>query len=117
MLYQTENQHGGDVYGGGITLDFSANTNPLGTPPSVLEAVCRALPQLHRYPDPYCRRLVQAIAGHEQVPASYILCGNGAADLIYTYCAALRPRTAVELAPTFVEYGAGLAQVGCHVER
>ena len=113
MLYQTENQHGGDVYGGGITLDFSANTNPLGTPPSVLEAVCRALPQLHRYPDPYCRRLVQAIAGHEQVPASYILCGNGAADLIYTYCAALRPRTAVELAPTFAEYGLGLAQVGC----
>ena len=117
MLYQTENQHGGDVYGGGITLDFSANTNPLGTPPGVLEAVCRTLPQLHRYPDPYCRRLVQAIAGHEQVPASYILCGNGAADLIYTYCAALRPRTAVELAPTFVEYGAGLAQVGCRVER
>ena len=83
MLYQTENQHGGDVYGGGITLDFSANTNPLGTPPGVLEAVCRALPRLHRYPDPYCRRLVQAIAGHEQVPASYVLCGNGAADLIY----------------------------------
>ena len=117
MLYQTENQHGGDVYGGGITLDFSANTNPLGTPPSVLEAVCRALPQLHRYPDPYCRRLVQAIAGHEQVPASYILCGNGAADLIYAYCAALRPRTAVELAPTFMEYSSGLAQVGCRVER
>ena len=117
MLYQTENQHGGDVYGGGITLDFSANTNPLGTPPGVLEAVCRALPRLHRYPDPYCRRLVQAITGHEQVPASYILCGNGAADLIYAYCAALRPRTAVELAPTFVEYGAGLAQVGCRVER
>ena len=115
MLYQMENQHGGDVYGGGITLDFSANTNPLGTPPGVLEAVCRALPQLHRYSDPYCRRLVQAIAGHEQVPASYILCGNGAADLIYTYCAALRPRTAVEPAPTFAEYGLGLAQVGCRV--
>ena len=115
MLYQTENQHGGDVYGGGITLDFSANTNPLGTPSGVLEAVRRVLPQLHRYPDPYCRQLVQAIAGHEQVPASYILCGNGAADLIYTYCAALRPRTAVELAPTFGEYGAGLAQVGCRV--
>lgn len=117
MLYQTKNQHGGDVYGGGITLDFSANTNPLGTPTGVLEAVRRGLPQLHRYPDPYCRQLVQAIASHEQVPASYILCGNGAADLIYTYCAALRPRTAVELAPTFGEYGAGLAQVGCRVER
>ena len=113
MLYQTENQHGGDVYGGGITLDFSANTNPLGTPPGVLEAVCRGLPQLHRYPDPYCRQLVQAIAAHEQVPASYVLCGNGAADLIYAYCAALRPRTAAEPAPTFAEYGLGLAQVGC----
>ena len=115
MLYQTENQHGGDVYGGGITLDFSANTNPLGTPPGVLEAVRRGLPQLHRYPDPYCRQLVQAIAVHEQVPASYVLCGNGAADLIYAYCAALRPRTAVEPAPTFAEYGLGLAQVGCRV--
>ena len=115
MLYQTENQHGGDVYGGGITLDFSANTNPLGTPPGVLEAVRRGLPQLHRYPDPYCRQLVQAIAAHEQVPASYVLCGNGAADLIYAYCAALRPRTAVEPAPTFAEYGLGLAQVGCRV--
>ena len=80
MRYQIENQHGGDVYGGGITLDFSANTNPLGTPPGVLEAVCRALPQLHRYSDPYCRRLVQAIAAHEQVPASYVLCGC----LLYT---------------------------------
>lgn len=77
--------------------------------------MCRALPRLHRYPDPYCRRLVQAIATHEQVPASYVLCGNGAADLIYTYCAALRPRTAVEPAPTFAEYGLGLAQVGCRV--
>lgn len=115
MLYQTENQHGGDVYGGGITLDFSANTNPLGTPPGVLEAVRRGLPQLHRYPDPYCRQLVQAIAAHEQVPASYVLCGNGAADLIYAYCAALRPRTAAEPAPTFAEYGLGLAQMGCRV--
>ena len=116
MLYQTENRHGGDIYGG-IALDFSANVSPLGTPRSVTDAIERALPELYRYPDPYCRRLVQAIAGHEQVPASYILCGNGAADLIFTYCASMRPRTAVELAPTFVEYGAGLAQVGCRVER
>ena len=117
MLYQTENQHGGDVYGGGITLDFSANTNPLGTPPGVLEAVRRGLPQLHRYPDPYCRRLVAAIAAHEQVPESYVLCGNGAAELIYAFCAAAKPRTAAETAPTFAEYAQGLSRVGCAVER
>ena len=117
MLYQMENQHGGDVYGGGITLDFSANTNPLGTPPGVLEAVCRALPQLHRYSDPYCRRLVQAIAAHEQVPASYILCGNGAADLIFRLVLAAKPRTALVTAPTFAEYATALETVGCTVER
>lgn len=91
---------------------FPPTPTRLARPPGVLEAVCRALPQLHRYSDPYCRRLVQAIAAHEQVPASYILCGNGAADLIYTYCAALRPRTAVEPAPTFAEYGLGLGAGG-----
>lgn len=96
---------------------FPPTPTPWVRLPAYWRRCARALPRLHRYPDPYCRRLVQAIAGHEQVPASYILCGNGAADLIYTYCAALRPRTAVELAPTFVEYGAGLAQVGCRVER
>ena len=32
-------------------------------------------------------------------------------------CTVASSRTAVELAPTFVEYGAGLAQVGCRVER
>ena len=115
MLYQTENQHGGDVYGGGITLDFSANTNPLGTPPGVLEAVCRALPRLHRYPDPYCRRLVQAIAGHEQVPASYILCGNGAADLIYRLVHAEKPKRALLISPTFSEYEKALSEAGCEV--
>lgn len=117
MLYQTENQHGGDIYGGGITLDYSANTNPLGTPPGVLAAITQALPQLHRYPDPYCRALVKAIADFEQVPEPYILCGNGAADLIYACCAAVKPRIAVELAPTFAEYALGLERVGCRVER
>lgn len=96
---------------------FFRQHQPPGYAPRRFGGGTPRLPRLHRYPDPYCRRLVQAIAGHEQVPASYILCGNGAADLIYAYCAALRPRTSVELAPTFGEYGAGLAQVGCRVER
>ena len=52
MLYQTENRHGGDIYGG-IALDFSANVSPLGTPRSVTDAIERALPELYRYPEPY----------------------------------------------------------------
>ena len=117
MLYQTNNPHGGDIYGEEILLDFSANTNPFGTPKGVLDVICGTLSDIHRYPDPYCRRLVQAIAEFEDVPKEYILCGNGAADLIYAYCEAVRPKLAVELAPTFSEYALGLERVGSRVER
>lgn len=101
MLYGVKNPHGGDRYGDGIALDFSANVSPLGTPKCVTEAIERGLPELYRYPDPYCRALVQAIARYEGVPGEFILCGNGASELIYAYCEAVRPGRAMELAPTF----------------
>lgn len=117
MLYQTKNPHGGDIYGGDIRLDFSANTNPLGTPPGVLQAVQACLPQLHRYPDPYCRELVQAISQFESVPTSWVLCGSGAAELIYSYCRCIHASKAAELAPTFCEYSLALEQAGCRLVR
>lgn len=117
MLYQTKNPHGGDIYAGEVELDFSANTNPFGTPQGIIDAVRTALPEMHRYPDPYCRKLTQALSDFEGVPKEYILCGNGAADLIYAYCEAVRPKLAVELAPTFSEYALGLERVDCKVER
>ena len=70
MLYQTENPHGGDLYGRAVSLDFSANTNPLGTPPAVMGAVVDAARLLNQYPDPYCRELVAALAAFEGVPES-----------------------------------------------
>lgn len=117
MLYQRQNPHGGDLYSQPIRLDFSANTNPFGTPDSVKQAVIDCLDQLHQYPDPYCRELVAAIAEYEQVPSNQILCGNGAADLIFAFCQAVKPKCALELAPTFSEYSAALESVGCQVER
>lgn len=117
MLYQTGNPHGGDIYGEEVMLDFSANTNPFGTPQGVIRAVRDALDEMHRYPDPYCRKLTRAVSDFESVPGEYILCGNGAAELIYAYCEAVRPKLAVELAPTFSEYAAGLNRVGCKTER
>lgn len=117
MLYQTKNPHGGDIYQGEIRLDYSANTNPYGTPPGVIEAVSAALAQIHHYPDPYCRELTAAIAAHEAVPEEYILCGNGAAELIYSWCRAVSPRCAAELAPTFAEYSLGLGLTDARVTR
>ena len=117
MLYHTQNPHGGDVYDGEIQLDFSANTNPYGTPQGVLDAITAALPRVHQYPDPYCRELVKTISEFEAVPKDWVLCGSGAAELIYSYCEALRPGRAMELAPTFSEYSLALERVGCQVER
>lgn len=117
MLYHTQNPHGGDVYDGEIRLDFSANTNPYGTPQPVLDAMSAVLTRVHQYPDPYCRELVKAISEFEAVPKDWILCGSGAAELIYSYCEALRPQKAMELAPTFSEYSLALEREGCQVER
>ena len=113
MLYQTENPHGGDTYENPGLLDFSANINPLGTPPGVVAAASRALTQLSRYPDPYCRELTAAISEYEKVPRERILCGNGAAELIYSFCQALRPKKALVPMPSFSEYAAALEDSGC----
>ena len=80
--------HGGDWAGyraqyGQDALDFSANVSPLGLPEGVAKAITAALATADRYPDPLCRALRAKLAVHETVPAAHILCGNGAADLIF----------------------------------
>ena len=116
MLYNTKNPHGGEVYSHPVLLDFSANINPLGTPEGVERAVMASLPLLFQYPDPYCRELVAAIARHEGVGEDTILCGNGAAELIFALCSALKPKKALLPVPSFSEYRSALSSVGCSVE-
>ena len=114
--------HGGDWAGyrarfGHDALDFSANVSPLGLPQGVADAIVAALPTADRYPDPLCRELRTALSRAEQLPEPWILCGNGAADLIYRLVGALKPRRALLPAPTFAEYAAALESVGCEVKR
>ena len=114
--------HGGDWAGyraefGRDPLDFSANVSPLGLPEGVARAITAALPTADRYPDPLCRELRAKLALHEGVPAEQILCGNGAADLIFRLVWAKKPRRALVTAPTFAEYATALESIGCTVER
>lgn len=109
-------EHGGDIYGNpGVKLDFSVNVNPLGLPDAVRQALIYHVGEYANYPDPYCRELCAAIGRSEDVPADWVLCGNGAADLIYRLCFTLRPRRALVCAPAFSEYERALTQVGCEV--
>ena len=114
--------HGGDVLSyeeeyHKKALDFSANVNPLGIPPKVLSAARAALKESAAYPDPLCRELTAAIARAEQVPVSRIICGNGAADLIFRLALAVKPKRALVPVPTFAEYEKALEIVGCRTQR
>lgn len=107
--------HGGDVYSVPLALDFSANLNFLGMPEAVCRAACEGVASSEHYPDPHCRDLRAAISQAEGVRAEQIVCGNGAAELIYTLVEAVHPRRALLAAPTFSEYERALRSVGCEV--
>lgn len=114
--------HGGDWAGFALAhgcppLDFSANISPLGVPGGVQKALRDAAGQADRYPDPLCRELRAALSAHEGVPAEWVFCGNGAADLIFRAVLARRPRRALVTAPSFGEYEAALETVFCQVEH
>jgi len=109
-------EHGGDVYGNHeVQLDFSVNTNPFGLPYPVRDALVTRISEFSNYPDPMCRELCSAIAFYENIKKEWILCANGAADLIYRLCFVLKPKRALVCAPTFSEYEKALEQVGSEV--
>ena len=112
----TKHIHGGDVYKHKDCLDFSANLNPLGTPESVKQAIIHSLDHIAQYPQVGCGVLRERIAESEGVKAEEVICGNGAAEVIFTLCHAVKPKRALIPAPTFAEYGQALASTGCELE-
>lgn len=97
-------------------LDFSASINPLGPPESVALALAEALGQLRHYPDPDYTALRYALASHHQVPADWVLPGNGAAELLTWIARDLAEVTGQVgchlLTPAFGDYGRALAAFG-----
>ncbi|MCR4656284.1 MAG: aminotransferase class I/II-fold pyridoxal phosphate-dependent enzyme [Lachnospiraceae bacterium] len=114
------NLHGG-YFPGDITgyLDFSANIAPFGMPEKVKEAAKEAVGLSHRYPDPHCLRLREAIAEKYASGPENVICGNGAADLIYRIAGALREnlKRALIIEPAFTEYERALKLYGAEVSH
>lgn len=101
--------HGGDIYRYDKKLiDFSSNINPFGMPEGVRNAAMAAVMAAENYPDHSCRKLREQIARREGVLPEQIICGNGAAELIYSLAYAIKPRYAVMQQPTFSEYAAAV---------
>lgn len=112
-----EQLHGGDIYHGKIVDDFSVNVNPLGLPPKVRRVLRDSVDLWSRYPDPVCSKLTRRLAEYHGIKGERIVCGNGAADLIYRLTYREKPERAVVLAPSFSEYERALVFAGCQVRR
>lgn len=110
-------EHGGNIYTHVNRIDFSANINPLGMPERVKQAVIDSVCLWEHYPDPDCVELTELIAKKEGVSTASILCGNGAAELIFALVEAIKPRKALVFAPGFYEYEQALHNVGCEILR
>ncbi len=107
--------HGGDIYNHCVSYDFSANVNPLGVPENVRKTILQNLSVIEKYPDIHCTALKQAISQFENIPVQYIVCGNGATDLIFRIVQTLQPEKALLLSPAFSEYEKALNTFGCQI--
>ena len=118
MLLNEKNPHGGDIYTHKGLLDFSANINPFGIPEAVRKAAVEAVGDCTAYPDPYCRALRKRLSEEEGVPSEWILCCNGAADLIYSFAYSLpKEKPVLIVSPTFSEYETALTAAGIKAEH
>lgn len=112
MVYIEKFGHGGDLltarqlFGKDSTqlLDFSANINPLGPPPNLIELIKEQLESIVHYPDPAQRVLKQKLAEKHSVSPEQILIGNGAAECIALSILGLQPKTVGVIYPCFSEY-------------
>lgn len=118
MLIKENNPHGGDVWNTPHRLDFSANINPFGMPESVKRAIIASVGECEAYPDPYCHELRKKLGQWENLPTDNIICGNGAAELIYSFAYSLdKNKAALIVSPTFCEYETALSAAGVLTEH
>lgn len=115
--------HGGDLktasvrYGipiDGFT-DFSANINPLGPPPGLLECLRNAMPDIVKYPDPGHRALLSLLEERLQIARESLVVGNGAAENMALVLLALSPNKVGIIEPCFSEYETLSRQFGAEV--
>jgi threonine-phosphate decarboxylase len=96
-------------------IDFSANINPAGPPPSVLAAMRRALEDsaaLATYPDLELVELKQTIAGCMGVQVENIIVANGFVPLLEAAVRSLKIERCLLPVPSFSEYRNALENNG-----
>jgi len=70
---------------GEVLIELGSNENPFGCSPRVTESILRALPGIHRYPDPLGSALKDALAERHGVDPRMIVLGNGSHELLMQF--------------------------------
>lgn len=64
------------------SIKLASNENPLGPSAKAVEAVSKALKNLHRYPDGGCYYLKEKLSQHLKVKPANLIIGNGSNEII-----------------------------------
>lgn len=93
-------------------VKFGANVNPLGVSEKVKREITEHIDIVSSYPDRDYVSLREVISGYCNIPASYILPGNGSSELISLFIETRRPKKTMILGPTYSEYSRELSLSG-----
>ena len=104
--------HGGDIYTNDIDIDFSVNINPLGIPETVKSVLHQAVEKCSEYPDINSQELCQKLSAWLNIPAEYLLFGNGASELFMAITHAVNPDKVLIPVPSFYGYQHATNAVG-----
>lgn len=101
-------------------VKLASNENPLGPSPKALDAIRRAVGELHIYPDGATFKLKQAISKKFRVPTEKILLGNGSDELIHLLGLIYLGNEEDEVIvgdPSFIRYDATAELAACKLVR
>ena len=93
-------------------MKFGANVNPLGLSEHVKEQLAGRLDILSSYPDRDYTSLRSTISEYCNIPAEFILPGNGSSELIALLIQERNPKHTLILGPTYSEYSRELSFSG-----
>lgn len=96
--------HGGDVYSNKIELDFSININPYPLSDDFINEITASISGFDKYPEPENKSLINALSKMEDVNPEWMVCGNGASEILMAIFNALNPDNVYIYRPSFTGY-------------
>jgi threonine-phosphate decarboxylase len=117
--------HGGNIYRLAQRLgcrpedisDMSANVNPLGPMPALMDHLKENLAAIATLPEVDAGGIVDAFARFHDIDPARVMAGNGSTQLIYLIPKALAARRALIVGPTYADYHDACAMHGVPCEH